>query len=180
MTDATEPRWLNDPQQQAWKGLRAVIFRAFPEMERTLKAYDLLTVQFQILATLSDAPNQTLRLSSLASDANLSQSRLTHRLRSLVEQGEIAITNDPTDRRAKRATLSPKGFERLKRVAPIHAEDVQRLIFDPLTPEQTVALADAVTTIADSLCSHPEYLNPQTPCTATDTTACTPSELPEH
>ena len=160
MTDTTEPRWLDETQQEAWHGLRAVIFRAFPEMERTLKAHDLLAVHYHILAVLSNAPEQTLRLTELADAANMSQSRLTHRLRVLVERGEVAISEDPDDRRAKNATLTTAGRKRLEHLAPIHIEDVQRLIFDPLTPEQTKALADAMTTIADHLCQHPEFLNP--------------------
>ena len=161
MTDATQPRWLNETQREAWRGLRAVIFRALPEMERTLKAHDLLGVHFHILAALSDAPHQTLRLTELAEGANLSQSRLTHRLRVLVERGELRISEDPDDRRAKHATLTEAGRRRLEHIAPIHIEDVQRLIFDPLTAEQTKALADAMSTIAEHVCQHPEFLNPQ-------------------
>ncbi len=161
MTDATEPRWLNETQREAWRGLRAVIFRALPEMERTLKAHDLLGVHFHILAALSGAPDQTLRLGELAEGANLSQSRLTHRLRVLVERGEVYISEDPDDRRAKNATLTEAGRRRFEYMAPIHIEDVQRLIFDALTPEQTQALADAMSTIAEPLCRHPEFLNPQ-------------------
>ena len=160
MTDATEPRWLDKNQEEAWHGLRAVMFRAFPEMERTLKAHDLLAVHYHIFAVLSNAPEQTLRLTELADSANMSQSRLTHRLRVLVERGEVAISEDPDDRRAKNATLTTAGRKRLEHLAPIHIEDVQRLIFDPLTPEQTKALADAMTTVADHLCQHPEFLNP--------------------
>lgn len=144
------------------------MFRAFPEMERTLKSHDLLAVHFHIFAALSDAPDQTLRLSELADGANMSQSRLTHRLRTLVERGEITICDDPDDRRAKNATLTEVGRARLDHIAPIHAEDVQRLIFDALTPEQTEALADAMSTVADHLCQHPEYLNPQN-CSAPST-----------
>lgn len=155
-----QPRWLDETQREAWRGLRAVMFRAFPEMERTLKEHGLLAVHFHIFAALSDAPDQTLRLSELASGANMSQSRLTHRLRALVERGEVAISEDPDDRRAKNATLTEAGHRRLEDIAPQHIEDVQRLIFDPLTPEQTKALADAVSTIADDLCQHPEFLNP--------------------
>ena len=160
MTDTTEPRWLDETQQEAWHGLRAVMFRAFPEMERTLKGHDLLAVHYHILAVLSNAPEQTLRLTELADAANMSQSRLTHRLRVLIERGEVAICEDPDDRRAKNATLTTAGRKRLEYLAPIHIEDVQRLIFDPLTPQQTKALADAMTTIADHLCQHPECLNP--------------------
>lgn len=160
MTDKTEPRWLDETQQEAWHGLRAVMFRAFPEMERTLKAHDLLAVHYHILAVLSNTHEQTLRLTELADAANMSQSRLTHRLRVLIERGEVAVSEDTDDRRARNATLTTAGLKRLEHLAPVHIEDVQRLIFDPLTPEQTKALADAMTTIANHLCQHPEFLNP--------------------
>lgn len=139
----------------------AVVSRAYPEIERTLKSQGLLGVHYHIFVALSDAPERTLRLSELAAGANMSQSRLTHRLRLLVERGEVTISDDPDDRRAKNATLTEAGFRRLEEIAPLHAEDVLRLIFDPLSPEQTKALADALSTVGEHLCEHPEFLNPQ-------------------
>jgi len=156
----TEPRWLDDTQQLAWQGLLAVINRALPELERTLKAYDLLEVQFGILVALAEAPDATLRLSELANRANTSQSRLTHRLRDLVDRGDVEITVDPTDRRAKNATLTRAGRKRLETVAPVHVEDVQRLIFDHLDRAQTAALADALSAVAANLCDHPQFRTP--------------------
>ena len=79
----------------------------------------------------------------------------------LVERGEVAICEDPDDRRAKNATLTNAGRRRLEDLAPAHVDDVRRLIFDPLTPEQTEALADALSTVGAHLCQHPEFLNPQ-------------------
>lgn len=154
MTDA---RWLDDTQQLAWQGLLAIINRALPEMERTLKTHDLLTVQYGILVALAEAPDSTLRLSDLANRANTSQSRLTHRLRDLVARGEIAIAEDSQDHRAKNATLTDVGRRHLESVAPHHVEDVQRLIFDQLDPGQTVALADALSAVAASLCDHEQF-----------------------
>jgi DNA-binding MarR family transcriptional regulator len=139
----------------------AIVSRAFPEIERTLKSQGLLAVHYHIFVALSDAPDRTLRLSELADGANMSQSRLTHRLRLLVERGEVTISDDPDDRRAKNATLTRAGFRRLEETAPHHADDVLRLIFDPLGPEQTEALADALSTVGKHLLEHPEFLNPQ-------------------
>lgn len=158
----TDPRWLDDTQSVAWRSLLAIVHRAMPEIERSLKAHDLLGVHYHILVELSAAPGRTLRLSELADSANLSQSRLTHRLRSLIEGGLIEVAEDPDDRRAKNATLTDIGYERLVDIAPHHAEDVQCLIFDPLDADETAALATALAKISDSLCRHPEYLNPQT------------------
>ncbi len=153
----TDTRWLDDTQQLAWQGLLAIINRALPEMERTLKTHDLLTVQYGILVALAEATESTLRLSDLANRANTSQSRLTHRLRDLVARGEIEIAEDSHDHRAKNATLTSAGRQRLEIVAPHHAEDVQRLIFDQLDPLQTAAFADALSSIAANLCDHEEF-----------------------
>ena len=109
---AENGRWLDDTQQLAWQGLLTLINRALPEIERTFKAHDLLSVQYGILVALAEAPDQTLRLSDLADRANTSQSRLTHRLRGLVAHGDIEITDDSIDGRAKNATLTGVGRRR--------------------------------------------------------------------
>lgn len=163
MTDATDDaHWLDAEEAAAWQGLLAVIQRAFPEIERDLRTnHDVLGVHYHILVTLSMATDRTLRLSDLAHSANVSQSRLTHRLRALVDRGEVEIRQDPTDRRAKQAVLTEGGQRRLDTISPGHVAKVRRVIFDHLSPKQTRALADALTPIATSLCDHPEYLNPQ-------------------
>jgi len=153
----TDTRWLDETEQQAWQGLLVIFLRAMPQLERTFKAKDLLGVQYGILVALAEEPDQTLRLSDLADLANTSQSRLTHRLRSLVTRGDIKITEDPQDRRAKNATLTKAGKQRLADVAPQHVADVHRLLFDHLDQQQTVALADALSTIAASLCDHQQF-----------------------
>ncbi len=110
---------------------------------------------------LAEAPNRQLRLTDLASAADISQSRLTHRLRPLVDRGEIEIHPDPDDKRAKLAELTQKGQRRLEAAAPGHAAAVRRVIFDRLTTAQSRAIATALAPVIDSLSAHPEYLNPQ-------------------
>lgn len=156
-----EPRWLSEEQAVAWRGLLAVINRAFPEIERTLRANGLLAVHYTILVALSEAPDRTMGLGALADAANLSPSRLTHRMRTLVDAGDVAIAADPEDGRAKNAHLTRSGLTRLEQLAPHHVEDVQRLIFDHLDDTQTAALAEALAVVAAALCQHPEYLNPR-------------------
>jgi len=153
--------WLNETEYDAWKGLLAVVQRAFPEIERNLQSHGLLGVHYHILTTLSLAPDRTMRLSDLADTANLSQSRLTHRMRTLTDSGDIEINKDPDDGRAKRATLTKAGQKRLDTVAPDHVATVRRIIFDHLSPAQSEALAESLRPVAESLCAHPEYLNPK-------------------
>jgi DNA-binding MarR family transcriptional regulator len=152
-----ETRWLDETQQQAWSALMVFVNRGLPELERTLKAHDLLVVHYSMLVVLSAAPSDTMRLSELADAANLSPSRLTHRLRTLVERGIVEIAPDPVDGRGKNATLTPSGRELLESVAPLHAEDVQRLFFDHLTPTDSAHLATALSKVAFSLCDRDDF-----------------------
>lgn len=157
----SEPRWLTEEQDRVWRSLLTVLHRAMPEMERTFKAHGLLAVHYQIFVTLSEAPDRTMRLSELAARANLSPSRLTHRLRPLVERGDVIVAPCALDGRAKDATLTDTGMARLEAVAPAHVEDVQRLVFDHIDDDRLEAVADALAGVAAQLCEHPEFLNPQ-------------------
>ncbi len=160
-TPDDQPQWLNADEAVAWRAILTLVQRAFPEIERDMRTkHDLLGVHYHILVTLSEAPGRTMRLSDLAASADLSQSRLTHRMKTLIDRGDVAITEHPDDRRAKQATLTDVGFARLEAAAPDHVATVRRVVFDHLTPAQTVALAEALGPVAEALCCHPEYLNP--------------------
>lgn len=153
--DGHDTPWLSDTEQTAWRSLLSIVSTALPEIERQLRANGLLAVQYHILAALSEAPGHTLRLSQLAQGANVSQSRLSHRMRDLIACGDVIIEGDAADRRAKNATLTRAGMDRLERVAPGHAELVRRLLFEPLSTRQTTALADALSTVSDHVATRP-------------------------
>jgi DNA-binding MarR family transcriptional regulator len=121
-------------------------------VERTLKEHNMLVVHFEILAKLSAAPDHTLLLSTLAELANLSQSRLTNRIKTLTKRGEVVIRPDPADGRAKLATLTKTGLERLERVAADHVREIRHLVFDNLDANETAVFADAFAKIAANLC----------------------------
>lgn len=154
---AREPRWLDDTQQQAWRALRVLADRGLPTLEHTMRDNDVLLVEYTIFVALSEAPDEKMRLSDLADYANTSQSRLSHRLRRLVDRGDVETRTSETDRRVVFASLTPSGRKRLESIAPQHAEDVQSLLFDCLNEQQTVALADSLTAIAATLCDHDEF-----------------------
>lgn len=153
----TEPRWLDETQQQTWRAMLVLINRGVPQLERSLKEHGLLIVHYAIFVALSAAPDDTMRLADLADSANLSQSRLTHRLRTMIDAGHIEITADAEDGRGKNATLTKAGRRFLEKIAPVHAEDVQRLIFDHLDSSETEALANAMSKIAATLCDHDDF-----------------------
>jgi DNA-binding MarR family transcriptional regulator len=148
MTD--EPRWLDDTEQRAWMSLLALVLVGFPELERTFRPHGLVHVEYGLLAALSGA-DDGLRLSELAGQMNMSASRLSHRMRKLVDLGYVEIGGDADDGRVSIARVTEAGRAFAERVAPAHLSDVRRLIFDHLDRAQTEALADALGAVADKL-----------------------------
>jgi DNA-binding MarR family transcriptional regulator len=147
---ADEARWLDDTERRAWMSLLAVVLVGFPDLERTFRPHGLVHVEYGLLAALSDA-GEGLRLSDLAGQMNMSPSRLSHRMRKLVDLGYVEVTGDSCDGRVSIARVTAAGREFAEHIAPAHVADVRRLIFDHLDEAQTAALADALGAVAAKL-----------------------------
>ncbi len=149
--DIAEPDWLDDTEQRAWRALLEVYLRLFPEIERGLRRFDLLQVEYGVLVALSESSDNSCQLSDLADRADISPSRLSHRLATMEERGDIERRTSEADGRVVYATLTDAGRRRLESVAPHHVADVRRLIFDHLDEAQTAAFAEALASIAAGL-----------------------------
>ncbi|WP_433215914.1 MarR family winged helix-turn-helix transcriptional regulator [Dactylosporangium sp. CS-047395] len=145
-----EARWLDDTERRAWMSLLAIVLVGFPELERTFRPHGMVHVEYGLLAALSDA-GDGLRLSDLAGQMNMSASRLSHRMRKLVDLGYVEISGDACDGRVSIARVTEAGREFARTVAPAHLADVRRLIFDHLDEAQTRALAEALGAVAEKL-----------------------------
>ena len=150
-------QWLNETEQRAWRALIALMMVELPKLESTFSEHDLLHVEYGLLVALSESADDSLRMSDLADAANVSQSRLSHRMRRLVERGLIEQRPCAVDGRVTYAALTSTGRSLIENVAPEHVADVRRLIFDALSNEQTLALADALDTIAGTANRGPSH-----------------------
>ena len=150
MTDQ-EPQWLDATQQRAWMSLVAVMLVAMPELERTFRPHGIVHVEYGLLAALGDIGDEGMRLSDLAAAMNMSPSRLSHRMRKLVDLGYIDLESSDCDGRVSIAHVTDKGRAFVATVAPEHVRDVRRLFFAHLSPRQIEALADALGTVAEHL-----------------------------
>jgi len=146
----TQPRWLNETERQAWLSLLAVVLVGMPQLERTFRPHGLVQVEYGLLAALSDRP-AGVRLSDLAALMNMSPSRLSHRMRKLIERGYVEIHGDACDGRVSIARITAAGRRFTAKVAPDHVADVRRLLFDHLDEKQVAALADALGAVAEQL-----------------------------
>ena len=135
---------LNPAQMHAWLRFVAVVELVPGLLDSQLQRDSALShFEYYVLAMLSEAPNQTLRMTGLSSMTNSSLPRLSHVVKRLEDRGLVKRTPCPTDRRATNATLTEEGWAVVQDAAPGHVRTVRENVIDPLTDEQ-IAQLDAI------------------------------------
>jgi DNA-binding MarR family transcriptional regulator len=144
----TEPRWLTDEEQHAWRALLAFLARLEEVLDRQLRVEaGMPHAYYQVLAMLSEAPDRTLRMSELARVTVSSPSRLSHAVARLEERGWVRREPHPSDRRGALAMLTDEGFTALASAAPGHVAAVRAVLFDRLAPHQVGQLREIFSTL---------------------------------
>jgi DNA-binding MarR family transcriptional regulator len=147
-----EPHWLNEHELRAWKDFLAVSTILNRQVDQRLKTQAGLTQpQYEVLVHLSEAPSGELRMAELAAAAMTSRSRLTYQVDQLEKARLIRRTSCPTDERGVVATLTEKGWAKLRQTAPGHATFVRERFIDALAPPTFTALAEALRALAKTL-----------------------------
>jgi hypothetical protein len=124
----TDTPWLTPEQLRAWKKLVAVVEILPGVIDSQLQRdADLTHFEYFTLAMLSEAPERTLRMTSLASATNSTLPRLSHVVSRLEKRGFVERTPCMVD------------------TAPGHVATVRENVIDPLD-DQDVADLDRVMT----------------------------------
>jgi DNA-binding MarR family transcriptional regulator len=92
---------------------------------------------------LSEAPDHRLKMCDLADTLRLSRSGLTRRMDGVVKAKYVERIQDKDDRRVSFAHLTAKGYEFLKKVAPLHLKDVRSRMIDLLNESEIKAIGSA-------------------------------------
>jgi DNA-binding MarR family transcriptional regulator len=140
----TDVRWLSAEQLQAWVKLVAVVELLPGTLDGQLQRDAGLThFEYFTLAMLSEAPNQTLRMTQLAAATNATLPRLSHVASRLETRGYLERTPCPEDRRATNASLTEEGWRKVVATAPGHVATVRDNVIDALD-ETDIADLDRV------------------------------------
>jgi len=142
MGDMSTPRWLNEVEMRAWRGLMSTNRLLFEQLGRELGQQSGLSMaDYEVLVRLSEAKGRRLRMSDLASASLSSKSRLSHQVARMEEAGWVRREACPSDRRGAFAVLTDEGFAVLADAAPGHVESVRQNLFDHLTADEIDQLA---------------------------------------
>ncbi|MEJ5945456.1 MarR family transcriptional regulator [Pseudokineococcus basanitobsidens] len=138
-----DARWLDEGEDATWRDLLAMTQLLQVSLDRQMRAdAGMPQTYYTVLAMLSEAPGRRLRMSELAAITTSSPSRISHAVTRLEEKGWVRRSRAADDGRGAVASLTDEGWEVLHRTAPGHVEQVRRVLFDPLTPDQRGQLGD--------------------------------------
>jgi DNA-binding MarR family transcriptional regulator len=73
-------RWLGPEEERAWRAYRRMRTLLDLRLSRDLAALGLSDADYDVLSTLADSPDRTMRIRELAEWMLWSQSRLSHHL----------------------------------------------------------------------------------------------------
>jgi DNA-binding MarR family transcriptional regulator len=100
--------------------------------------------EYSVLMHLSEAPEQRMRMTELATMCDLSLSGMTRAVTRLESDGLVARTPCVEDGRGWLATLTPAGLRRLEEAYPTHLDSTRRRIVEHLAGFDLAALNAAL------------------------------------
>lgn len=140
--------WLNKSEMNAWLAFINTSRNLMRALERDLEPFGLDGGDYQLLAMLSTAPDQRLRMCELAEELQLSRGGLTRRMDGVLKKRLVVRTQDQTDKRVAYIEMSTKGRALLDRAAPVHVQGVRRLMFDLLSAGEVKAIGTAFSKVS--------------------------------
>ena len=152
MAPMSDPNWLSEREQQAWRGWIDASRRVLAASDRQLKTDSGLTADdYEVLVRLSESDGRRMRMSDLAASVINSPSRLSQRIDRLSDDGVVERERCADDARVWWVVLTDDGFARLRDAAAGHVEEVRRVFIDRLTPDEIELLAAVLPRLAESL-----------------------------
>lgn len=141
-----------------WASLATLLERLPTALDAQLQRDSGLThFEHGVLYALDTAPERSLRMSTLASYASCTLSRLSRAVTRLELRGWVRRVIDPADGRFTLAVLSEEGHLKVAQSTPGHHALVDRLVFDALTPRQAQQLGAISRRISETIDAAPVW-----------------------
>lgn len=166
----TQPNWLGEREQRAWRGYLALQAEVQRRIARQLQRETGLTsAEYAVLVGLSEAPGGRLRVFQLRHAAEWEKTRLTHQITRMAARGLVVREPCIDDPRGAFVVLTEAGWDAISAAAPRHVAHVRHWFFDALRPEQIDALVDISAAVLSRLPEADRVMGE--PCTRAPETA---------
>ncbi len=143
--------WLSPAELRSWTALGAMLVLLPTAIDAQLRRdAGLNFFDYSVMATLSDAPERAIRMSTLARFAAGSLSRLSHAVARLEGQGWVERRPSAVHPHSVEAVLTDAGLAKMQQAAPGHVREVRRLVVDNVTAAQLAQLGRTARAIVEA------------------------------
>lgn len=141
------------PHRDAWLALARAHAAITGRMQEALTAAGLPPLPwFEVLATISEAPEQRLKMGDLAEALVITRGGLTKLVDRLIKAGLLERTLCETDRRISYATLLPAGADLLEEMRPVVSAELDVAFAGNLSEGQADELRETLERLRGSAC----------------------------
>lgn len=142
------------PHRDAWLALARTHAAVTGRMQEALTAAGLPPLAwFEVLATISDAPEQRLKMGDLAEALVITRGGLTKLVDRLINAGLLERTFCETDRRVSYATLLPAGVQLLAEMTPVVSAELEVVFAANITEAEAGELRATLERVRGSACA---------------------------
>ncbi|MGW1214908.1 MarR family winged helix-turn-helix transcriptional regulator [Streptomyces sp. NPDC002499] len=139
-------------EERFWRALMRVIV-ALPRSldDDLLRSTGLTLTEYVVLMNLSEAENQSLRMTDLASATALSASRITRVVDALQSRGQVVKRRFEGDARGNVTTITPEGMKRLEAAYPVHLASARKRVMDHIDGRSLPAMVRQFEALVEEL-----------------------------
>lgn len=133
----------SEEELAAWHGMLSLQAHVMRELDMALSRVHRLSVrEFDVLITLTNAPDRRLRMTELAQQVMLSPSGLSRLVDRMQRDGLVARAPDPDDARSARTALTNAGQVKLDEARATHNAVIRQKFLHRLSAEDLLQLGD--------------------------------------
>jgi DNA-binding MarR family transcriptional regulator len=145
---------MDNPHGEAWGTLTRTHAAITERLQAALAQGDFPPLPwYEVLATLSEAPEKRLKMGELAERLVITRGGLTKLVDRLVRAGLLERTFCETDRRVSYATLTPAGAELHDEMRPVVIEELKVAFAAKLTVAEADELRETLERVRESACA---------------------------
>jgi DNA-binding MarR family transcriptional regulator len=142
------------PHGDAWGALTRTHAAIVGRLQEALSSADFPPLPwYEVLAAISEAPEQRMKMGDLAESLVITRGGLTKLVDRLVKAGLLERTFCETDRRVSYATLLPSGAELLAEMRPVVVAELTIAFSANLTVAEAEELRETLEQVRASACA---------------------------
>lgn len=147
---------LSAHETDAWSRLWNMQMQLPASLDSQLKRDAGVTYfEFQALLKISEAENDSRRMTDLSEATAMSLSHLSRVVTRLEKKGLVARIPDPNDGRSTFAALTPAGKKTVETALPGHVAEMRRVFFDNLSDEELEVISGVFARVNSALVAEP-------------------------